>query len=381
MRVRASFFIILLLLFLTLYPATGLPAAEGPEPELSLTQNTTDVARTAPVRKVAYVQIDSTGKVTVSGKEREQPRTSSRKVTNPEVEPSEADDLTWRDVSGFSREEPESQESEVIAFFDKDNPLNEFEAGLDFSHYSYREPNFMKQKGYLYGVYGRFTHRFKENRIIKKWGDIFDPNSGFNMMRLESRFNYGTVDYQSEGTGSESGIDNYVFNVRFLLGDDLNISRTLRFTPYVGIAYRYLLDDGGGGVTTTGALGYDRESRYVYVPLGVEMTKNLDQAWTFGFRAEYDFFIDGEQESHLGDAIAGLDTVENDQNSGYGLRGSLFFKRKTEYLDFVFEPFIRYWKIDDSDISEITYQGVAVGYGLEPNNKTTEYGFRMGLIF
>ncbi|VAX34977.1 hypothetical protein MNBD_UNCLBAC01-718, partial [hydrothermal vent metagenome] len=85
--------------------------------------------------------------------------------------------------------------------------------------------------------------------------------------------------------------------------------------------------------------------------------------------------------SYLGDAVAGLNTVSNKQNKGYGLRGSFKIVKKSNNMDFYFEPFIRYWNIEDSEISTLTYNGVAVGFGLEPNNNSTEYGIKLGATF
>ena len=55
--------------------------------------------------------------------------------------------------------------------------------------------------------------------------------------------------------------------------------------------------------------------------------------------------------------------------------------KETETVNLFIEPFVRYWKIDDSDISPVTYGGVLVGFGLEPENNSTEVGVRAGINF
>ena len=265
--------------------------------------------------------------------------------------------------------------------FDLESPLNSFEIGADTMFYSYKEPQFMKNKGYLYGIFANYTHRIKENPLTPTLREIFDPNSGVNMFRVDGRFSYGTVDYQSEGTGSESGISDYTAEVRVLAGWDINLSERNRLTPFAGFGFRYLLDDGGGGVTDTGYWGYDRESYYGYLPVGIEYTTRSRNNWSLGVTLEYDIFIDGTQKSHLEDGDAGFSTLKNDQNHGYGMRGSFRVTKHTDNVDFFVEPFARYWHISDSDCAELTYAGAAVGYGLEPENRTAEYGFRLGLAY
>jgi hypothetical protein len=52
-----------------------------------------------------------------------------------------------------------------------------------------------------------------------------------------------------------------------------------------------------------------------------------------------------------------------------------------EKVDLLIEPFVRYWNIDKSNDSNVTYSGVIVGYGYEPKNNTTEIGVNFGIKF
>ena len=54
---------------------------------------------------------------------------------------------------------------------------------------------------------------------------------------------------------------------------------------------------------------------------------------------------------------------------------------KIKSVDFVIEPFIRYWNIKKSEDAKVTFAGVIIGTGYEPKNHTTEAGIKMGLIF
>ncbi len=271
----------------------------------------------------------------------------------------------------------------------RDNPLSHFEVGTETFMYSYREPDLMKTSGYMYGVFSSFTYRTHENARIQHLKDAFrSDESNINMFRLEGRYAFGKVDYESNGTGSESGIPYWSIEFRGLVGYDIPVMAESMITPFVGFGYRYLYDDGGAGITTTGNWGYDRESHYFYLPIGFESKFNIKNGWSVGFTAEYDLFIDGQQISHLEDGGTGYDTLENDQNDGYGLRGSFRVMKETEKIDFFIEPFVRYWNIDDSEVSAITINGSVVsvggGYvlgGREPENNTTEYGVKLGFRY
>src|SRR3989344_575185 len=256
----------------------------------------------------------------------------------------------------------------------------QFDMGAEFSYIQYREPDFMENKGNMYGVFGTVTHRISENQPVKSAADIFGTNQ-INAFKLDGRLSFGSVDYESQGTGTLDDILDFIFEIRGLAGYDIPLENGPRLTPYLGLGYRYLNDDSSGKRTTTGAAGYERESNYFYLPIGLEGLVNLNEGWSFGFVGEFDVFLMGRQVSHLSDAIAGLNDITNDQKSGYGLRGSMKLAKETESLTFFVEPFVRYWKVDDSEILAVTYSGVLVGFGLEPENNSTEYGARIGVNF
>ena len=253
--------------------------------------------------------------------------------------------------------------------------------GTEFSYFHYEEPDFMEDKGYLYGVFANVSHRISQNQPIKSLGDIFANGNTLNAYELDGRLSFGYVDYESRSTGSLDDIRDYIFELRGTAGYDMPLCNAFTLTPYVGLGYRYLNDDSGGKRTTTGAAGYERESNYFYLPLGIKGLATLGNGWSVGLSGEYDIFLYGRQISHLSDAVAGLGDVENDQDSGYGLRASLKVMKETATANFFIEPFVRYWNVDDSEISPVTYNGVLAGFGLEPENNSMEVGFRAGINF
>ncbi len=249
----------------------------------------------------------------------------------------------------------------------------DFELGSEMFWYQYEEPGVMENEGLFGGI----------NGSIATWFSLFNAESTTDqdMLRLETAFAWGQVDYDSETTGSMDDIDDWLVEIRGLFGHQWQMKEGVLLTPYTGIAYRYFNDDSGGRTTTTNHAGYERESNYYYSPFGIDLVVDLDQKWSIGGNLEYDLFWFGQQKSHLGDAVAGLDTVENDQTKGYGYRVSLKVIYKSENFDFLFEPYYRYWDIEKSEESPVTYSGVAVGYGWEPQNNTQQIGMKSAILF
>ena len=199
------------------------------------------------------------------------------------------------------------------------------------------------------------------------------------MLKADGRGSWGTVDYKNSGT--INNINDWNLEFRGTGGYDFKLTDSFILTPYFGAGYRYLNDDSSGKISSSNAAGYERESNYLYSPVGVEGIFSKWQGWKLGFSAEYDIFWRGWQKSHLSDANRNFGDVSNTQDSGYGIRGSLKLQKTGEVIDFIVEPFIRYWQIDRSKDSDVTYSGVIVGYGYEPKNNTTESGVKVGVKF
>ncbi len=239
--------------------------------------------------------------------------------------------------------------------------MHTWEVGPEISHITYEEPGVMEEKGFMYGIAGSYAYH-----------NIY-------MLKVEGRYSFGQVDYKNSGTIDD--IDNSIFEFRGLGGYDFRMSETSILTPYIGFGYRYLKDDVGGMTSSTGALGYERESKYYYSPIGIETITKLDNGWSLGLTVEYDYFWKGIQKSHLSDVDASISDMENDQNDGYGLRGSIKLQKKSEKIDFIIEPFIKYWDIEKSEVSAITVAGSIWGYGWEPENNSTEFGIKFAVKF
>ena len=242
-------------------------------------------------------------------------------------------------------------------------PKHSVDLGTEISYIKYKEPSVMEEKGMMYGIVGSYTYH---NKL---------------MLKADGRFSYGQVDYDgqlSDGTPyTIDGIDDYMLEFRGLGGYDFPILTATILTPYVGFGYRYLNDGLDKDI-----YGYERESNYFYSPIGIETITELDNGWSIGATLEYDIFWKGIQKSYLSDLNVSLNDVENDQNEGYGVRGSVKFQKKGDKVDYLIEPFIRYWNIKESEMSAVTYGGSYTGVLLyEPKNNSTEIGIKLAVKF
>jgi hypothetical protein len=274
---------------------------------------------------------------------------------------------------------PTPAERTAQSYVGNQEELRRHEGGLYFevSHIYYAEPDFMRNKGFMWGFSGDYTYR----------PDRF-------MLKVDGRFSLGDVDYWSAGTGTQEDIRDYNFETRFSFGYDLTASEKTSVIPFMGLGYRYLFDGGGGTVTSSGARGYDRKSNYLYSPIGMETTFRLGRGWLLGFSGEYDLLWHGWQYSEIGDLVEDPfipivlpDFVaKNDQEKGWGARGSIKLVKNLGRMDFAVEPYLRYWHIEDSDAFQLFWYSYLFDMPVldsmkEPANNTTEWGVRVGIRF
>jgi len=253
--------------------------------------------------------------------------------------------------------------------------------GAEFSYFKYEEPGVMEEAGPMYGIFGKYVLRGHGDYAVGSWGDFIAGYKENFMAGADLKLAYAQVDYESQSTGTLDDIDDYLIEVRAVTGYDFPVLTDTVLTPYVGIGYRYLNDKSGGRNTTTGHFGYDRESEYVYVPFGFTTETPLSSQWVANFNIEYDFFVHGNQQSHLEDVSALLNTLQNDQEEGYGVRGSVQFARETGNMEVLFGPYIKYWDVDDSNIGTVTCGLTPCALGYEPKNESFEYGLTVGARF
>lgn len=197
-------------------------------------------------------------------------------------------------------------------------------------------------------------------------------------IRGDLRYAFGTVDYYSNDTGSASGEPDWYIEGRALFGKDWEINNAV-LSPYTGLGYRYLFNDGRGTscVGSTCYFGYRRESNYIYLPVGIIHRRAMTGPARLESTLEYDFLLSGVQVSRLSDGGAGYSDVTNNQNSGYGLRLSVMYQKS----NWTIGPYLNYWNIGESDIAVVYRYGVPDSLGVEPKNNTVELGLKASQQF
>lgn len=236
------------------------------------------------------------------------------------------------------------------------------EIGSEIFYQQYQEPGVMRETGMMYGVYGSYTYR-RWLAPAAEGDEALAKKPMHWMIGANGGISFGQLNYDGElmdGTPYRAGgVDNVLVEARLLVGPDFPKEKRID-TIYIGFGFRYLDSDIGPDPT-----GYQRESRYFYIPVGIATTGNWRDGWSLGAGAEFDLLLHGLQTSHLGGEVG---DVDNPQHGGFGLRGSIRLGKNGKHHNLIVEPFIRYWQIQTSEVSQ--------GY-VEPRNDTTEVGVRL----
>ena len=231
-----------------------------------------------------------------------------------------------------------------------------FELGVEVYYITYTEPGVLKESGIMYGPVGSYTYH---NKI---------------MLKVEGRGGIGKLNsYALEGAPiSENNNPDYFWELRGLGGYDFPILESFILTPFLGIGYRYFSDD-------VLSRPYERESKYLYSPIGVGFITGLGKGWSIGGTGEFDYLWWGRQVGHPIDAVA-IEDIESRLKDTYGLRGSVGIEKKYKKVAFEGGPFVRYW-----DVGKLEPVSENVGLPIQPSwiskNHSTEVGFKLGVKF
>lgn len=242
------------------------------------------------------------------------------------------------------------------------NPLLQtkggFAVGGQFFDYQYEEPGLMNNKGIKFGAFVDLTQRA--------------GNGGY--WTLGARYAYGDVTYTGSGTKEDN--PDRIWDFRFIFGKDIKVVKHA-LSPYIGLGYRNLYND-LRGTTSANAVGYRRDSQYLYIPLGVTYRLPLGKYSRLSTTVEYDYLIEGRQKSYLADVGPVYEAVYgnpvNTQRNGHGKK----FNIAIEQRHWAFGVFYNYWDIGQS---QINYYLGGAAYIYEPENSTKETGIQIRYHF
>ncbi len=240
----------------------------------------------------------------------------------------------------------------------------------EVSYYDFKQTG-MESDGFLYGLSGSFTYR----------GEILNERLPKAMLKADGRIIFGHLNFNGElfdnRTYEIKQVRNYLAEGRTLAGYDFPIFSQTTITPFAGMGYRFL-----SAQLEKNDAGYQRNSSYLYSPIGFETNTPLSNGWSVGVNAEYDIFWHGWQDTNLSDLDPLFSDVSNDQDSGYGFKASIKFRKAASDKNFIFEPYVDYWDIDSSDTQQVYHSGVYGGRTYqEPQNTTTMVGIKVGVEF
>jgi len=231
------------------------------------------------------------------------------------------------------------------------------ELGLTLSSYSYQEPSVsVGITAINYGLEYQKTSLLSDGRFLIAGID----------------YATGTDRYSGSGT---LDIPRYYYNGKIAIGADWGY-RSGIISPYIGLGYRFLSEIGGGLRTSTGAVMYDRQSTYFYIPVGLKQRSLSAGGGVLESTFELDYLVSGNQFSGLSVmnnfSYSNSSDVNNRQTSGYGLNASVMYKRQDGWS---LGPYWKYWNISKSDLGTWTYTSGSTSV-YEPANTTEEFGFK-----
>ncbi len=237
------------------------------------------------------------------------------------------------------------------------------------SYINFKNDDF-KEKGFLYGAGASYTYH----------GQLGFEKLPKGMLKIDGRIVVGRIDFDGVLLdGNQYKIDNvkdFLGEIRALGGYDFSIFESTTITPFTGLGYRFYKDQ-----LQKSNAGYRRESSYLYSPIGVETNTPITKGWSAGVSAEFDIFWTGTLTTHYSDLDPLFSDVDNTQDKGYGLRGSIKIHKEMDDKNFIFEPYVNYWNISKSDSQGLKHTGVVGQIVTEPKNNSTEIGMKASVEF
>lgn len=242
-------------------------------------------------------------------------------------------------------------------------PASEFKLGYQGTYLYYDEPDVMHEKGFLNGGFVAWTGYFTDQHIMA----AIELEGVAGGMRYYGKY--------SDGTRLKCDTDDYLLSGRLTVGKGFEVGG-VGVTPYIGFGTRYWYD------RIKAAGGYKRYIHQYYLPLGVNVVYRLDANWSLGGSIEGDLFLGGTVKSKLSDVGPDYQDADNSQDflDGFGARISLFAEYQFEACALGFEPYFRYWKLDDSDKDTVRF-GDRQARVYEPENKFYMSGIRLYLKY
>lgn len=194
----------------------------------------------------------------------------------------------------------------------------------------------------------------------------------------------GSADYDPLDEPVVEGIDQSSGRLELHLGYYFMLKGGASLTPFVGYGYRLHEDHGAGHETAAGLLGYDREIKYHYLPVGIASSIPVGGRKRINLSAQYNRLIGGEVTNRFSDLQADVPDVTLGFNGGHGIEASAMLSLPVGRRHAVNAgPFIRMWDLEESDSFTVVNPDDPTEAIIltEPENRTTELGIRVSFSF
>lgn len=212
-----------------------------------------------------------------------------------------------------------------------------------------------------------------------------------NVFHADLHGDHGFSDYTYPGNGEINRVNDYMIEPRVWFGKNLFLGPNVTLTPYIGFGYRWyyeklendLSDDGAGNG------GNNRQTQYIYVPVGGNLSVRPADGWQVDFNSEFDPLAWGGVNNYSAAYTLNSNNISTSSNRetlrhGYGVRGSIKIVKEYNAINYFIEPYIRYWNINSSKpgtTSELV-NGAPVAVSTQVGKVTsTEAGARLGVEF
>ena len=223
--------------------------------------------------------------------------------------------------------------------------------------YDYEEPKLMHLRSGMKAE----DDRLKNFGILYNYKNAYLLNGYLNEIELDTSYQDLTQTYWSNTTGTMKDIEVQIYNVRALYG--IQLSDKLMFKT--GLGYRHLYHFWQNRRSTTGAIGYDREQDYSYIPFIAELKMPIPELNIDGkLNLEFDQILEGNNTSYFAYLGGSNEDMKFNNNDGYIWKISY----EGKINDFIFEPYFEFMHVDDSDVYNNFH---------EPLNTTKEYGIKI----
>ncbi len=231
-----------------------------------------------------------------------------------------------------------------------------FSVGLVTSYFSYVEPSFMREYGFLQGV------ALGYEQLSESETYLFETEADYQLGHLTYD---GAVVSSGISTPSVQRAADSILNLRGTVGYVNQLESGWTLAPYAGIGYRLLKDK------IEGVSSYLRTVSYLYAPIGARLDLPISEFFSIVTTADIDVILYGMVVSQLSDVNPSFPDLQM-TNSGVGYSASISLKYGFENFTGYLTPYYQKWDIQRSTQS--------MGF-VEPANQTDLVGLNVGADF